>query len=80
MMMNFQNKKKKSYNKLFDKKLDEIQELSREIGQKILNYNFTAKASSSINFIKFIGPFSLFKKIRDGEISLEMAEEDQEKI
>ena len=67
--------KEESYNKLFDEKLDEIQELSREIDYKILNYNY-----GSINFIKFKGPFSLFKKIRDGDISLEMAEEDQEKF
>ena len=72
--------KKESYNKLFDKNLNEIQELSREIDYKNLNYNFTTKASGSINFIKFKGPFNLFKKIRDGDISLEMAEEDQEKF
>ena len=72
--------KEESYNKLFDKKLDEIQELSREIDYKNLNYNFTTKASGSINFIKFKSPFSLFKKIRDEDISLEMAEEDQEKF
>ena len=70
-------KKEESYHKLFDKKLDEIQELSSEIDYKNLNYNFTTKASGSINFIKFKGPFNLFKKIRD--ISLEMAEEVQEK-
>ena len=29
-----------------------------------------------MNFIKFEGPFSIFKKIRGGDISLEMAEED----
>ena len=69
--------KEESYNKLFDKKLNEIQELSREIDYKNLNYNFTTKASGSINFIKFKGPFNLFKKIRD--IFLEMAEEVQEK-
>ena len=57
--------KQETYNKLFDEKLDEIQELSREIDYKNLNYNFTTKASGSINFIKFKGPFSLFKKIRD---------------
>ena len=72
--------KEESYNKLFDEKLNEIQELSREIDYKNLNYNFTTKASGSINFIKFEGPFSLFKKIRDGDISLKMAEEDQEKF
>ena len=72
--------KEESYSKLFDKKFDEMQELSREIDYKNLNYNFTTKASGSINFIKFKGPFSLFKKIRDGDISLKMAEEDQEKF
>ena len=77
MMMNLQNKRLESYSKLFDEKLNEIQELSREIDYKNLNYNFTTKASGSINFIKFKGPFNLFKKIRD--IFLEMAEEVQEK-
>ena len=72
--------KEESYNKLFDEKLDEIQELSREIDYKNLNYNFTTKVSGSINFIKFKGPFCLFKKIREGDISLKMAEEDQEKF
>ena len=60
--------KQESYNKLSDEQLDEIQELSREIDYK------------KINFIKFKGPFNLFKKIRDGDVSLEMAEEDQEKF
>ena len=72
--------KKESYNKLFDKKLNEIQELSREIHYKNLNYSFTTKASGSINFIKFKSQFNHFQKIRDRDISLEMAEEDQEKF
>ena len=71
--------KEESYNKLFDEQLDEIQGLSREIDYKNLNHNFTTKASVSINFIKFKGPISLFKKIRDGDVLLEMAQEDQEK-
>ena len=33
-----------------------------------------------MNFIKFKGQFTLFKKIKDGDISLEMAEEDKEKF
>ena len=41
--------KQETYNKLFDEKLDEIQELSKEIDYKNLNYNFTTKASLSIN-------------------------------
>ena len=33
-----------------------------------------------MNFIEYNGPFTLSKKIRDGDISLEMAEEDQKKF
>ena len=69
--------KKETYKKLFNEKLDEIQELSREIDYKNLNYDFTTKSGGSINFTGYKGPFSLFKKIRDRGISLEMAEEDQ---
>ena len=72
--------KEESYSKLFDKKFDEIQELSKEIDYQNLNYNSTKKASGSMNFIKFKGQFSLFKKIKDGDISLEMTEEDQAKF
>ena len=71
--------KEEIYNKLLDKKLDEIQELNKNIDYKYLNYIFTTNASGSINFIRYKGPFSLFKNIRDGDISLEMAEEDQKK-
>ena len=38
------------------------------------------KASGSITFTGYNGPFTLFRKIRDGDISLEMAEEDQNKF
>ena len=38
------------------------------------------KASGSINFTRYKGPFSFFKKIRDGDISLEIAKEDQKKF
>ena len=69
--------RQETYNKLFDEKLDEIQELSREIDYKNLSYDFTIKASGPINFTGYNGPFTLFKKIRDGEIPLEMAEEDE---
>ena len=72
--------KQENHNELCDEKLDEIQELSREIDCKNLNYDFTTKASSSINFTGYNGSFTLFKKIRDGDISLEIAEEDQKKF
>ena len=72
--------KEEIYNKLFDEKLDEIQELSKEIDYSNLKYNFTTKASGSIDFIKFKGLNGLFKKIRDEDISVEIAEKDQEKL
>ena len=33
-----------------------------------------------LNFTGYNGPFTLFMKIRDGDISLEMAEEDQKNL
>ena len=44
-------KQKETFNKLFDKKFNDIQELSKEINYRTLIYNFTTKASGSINFI-----------------------------
>ena len=44
--------KKESHTKLFDKEINEIQELSKKIDYKNLNYNFTTKSSGSINLIK----------------------------
>ena len=78
MMMNIQNKNKKIIT-LFDEKLDEILQLNREIDYKNLNYDFRTKASGSINFAGYNCPFTLFKKIRDEDISLKMAKEDQKK-
>ena len=72
--------KQETYNKLFDEKLDEVQELSREIDYKNLNYDFTMKDSGSSNFTGYNGPFALFKKIRDGDMSLEMGNKDKKKI
>ena len=57
-----------------------MQELRSKIDHKNLNFNFTRKANGSTSCIKHKGPFSIFKKIRDGDISLEMVEEDQEKF
>ena len=37
------------------------------------------KDSGSSNFKGYNGPFTLSNKIRDGDISLEMANEDQKK-
>ena len=60
--------KQETYNKLFDENLNEIQDLSREIDYKNLNYDFTTKDSGSISFTGYNGPFTFFKKIRDGDL------------
>ena len=44
--------KQGTYNKLFNEKLDEIQDLSREIDYKNLNYDFTRKAGGSVSFTR----------------------------
>ena len=53
---------KKEANRLFDKRLSEIQEISNEIDFKDLIYNFKTKGSAPINFIKLKGPFGLLEK------------------
>ena len=73
-------KQKEAYNKIYDEKLNEIQEMRKEIDYKSLVYNFTSKISGSINFIKFKGPFGLFKEIKEGNISLKVAGKDQDKF
>ena len=70
--------KTETYNRLFDKRLSEIREIINEIDYNDLIYNFKTKGSAPINFIKFKGPFGLFREIRDGNISLTKAEENQE--
>ena len=50
MIMNLWNKKKKVIINYLIKKLDEIQELSKEIDYKNLNYIFTTKASGPMTF------------------------------
>ena len=57
----FLEQKQETYKKLFDKNLDEIQDLSRETDYKNLNYGFTTKASGSVNFTGYKGPFTLLK-------------------
>ena len=55
-----------------------MEEVNDKIDYNDLNYNFKIKSSAPINFIKFKGPFGIFREIRDGNISLTKAEENQE--
>ena len=64
---------KETYNRLLNEKLNEIQEIS----EKNIYY-FKDLHNSSINFIRFKGPFGFSEKIKNGDISLEEAEKRQE--
>ena len=58
--------------------MNEMYEISEKIDYNHLVYYFKRKGSSKINFIKFKGPFGLFREIRDGDISLTNVEKEQE--
>ena len=70
--------REETYNRLLDERLNEIQEIRKKIDYNNLTYNFKDSRISSINFIKFKVPFGIFREIRDGNISLTKAEEDQQ--
>ena len=72
------SKQKEIYNRLLNKRLDEIQKISKEIDFNNLTYYFKSSNISLINFIKFKGPLSFFNQIKNSNISLGKAEEDQE--
>ena len=55
-----------------------MEEINNKIDCNDLIYSFKIKSSAPINFIKFKGPFGIFREIRDGNISLTKAEENQE--
>ena len=55
-----------------------MEEINNKIDCNDLIYSFKIKSSAPINFIKFKGPFGIFREIRDGSISLTKAEENQE--
>ena len=69
---------KETYNRLLNKRMSEIQEISEKIDYNNLVYYFKSKGSGKRNFIKFKGPFGLFREIRDSNISLTNAEKEQE--
>ena len=51
--------------------------MSGEINYNKIIYHFKTPGITPINFIKFKGPISIFKEIRDGDKTLQEIEEDQ---
>ena len=68
------------YNKILEKRTDEILKMSKEISFNNLIYNFKTPGISSINFIKFRGPMHTCNQLKNGNITLSQVEEDQEKF
>ena len=64
------SKQKENYNRLLNKRLDEIQKISKEIDFNNLTYYFKSSNIYPINFIKFKGPLSFFNQIKNSNISL----------
>ena len=60
--------------------MDEVRKMSREIDYSKLIYHFKTSSITPINFIKFKGPFSISKEIRDSDKTLQEREEDQKKL
>ena len=52
------------YDRILDKRVDEIQKISEETDYNKLIYHFKTPGIAPINFR---GPFSIFKEIRDGD-------------
>ena len=68
---------KETYNRLLNERLNKIQEMSKRIDQNNFTYYFKDPRSSSIDFIKFKGPFVFCEKIKKDDISLKEAEQSQ---
>ena len=56
---------KETYNRLLDKRTDEIQEIQAKKKLIITSYHFEVPHITPINFIKHKGPFHSFKEIRE---------------
>ena len=70
------SKQKETFNKLYNKKFNEIDRLNRKVDFNDLNYTY--KSDHSINFDTLIQQKVLFDRIKDSEITLEYPNRQQE--
>ena len=54
--------------------------MSREVNLNNLTYCFKGPNFAPINFISFRGPLNIYEEIKNGNISVKKAEEDQNKF
>ena len=72
-------KQKEIFEELANERIDEIQNISQQTDFNILVYYFKDKSGSK-NFIGFKGPFGFYKNRKDGDTTLEKAEENKKKL
>ena len=74
------SKQKRIYNRLLDKRTDEIREIAKEIDYNKLFFYFEGPHIAVINFMKDKVPFHISKEIRDGHKTLQETEARHKKI
>ena len=66
--------------KSLEERMYEIQKMSHKINFNNLTYYFRSSNLAPINFIGFRGPMHIYNEIKNGNVSIKKAEEDQKKF
>ena len=75
-----QLKYKEIFNELYNERIGEIYNVSKEINFNNLAYHFKDSNTAPINFIDFNGPTHIYDEIKNGNISTSKIEEDQKQF
>ena len=75
-----QLKYKEIFNELYNERIGEIYNVSKEINFNNLAYHFKDSNTAPINFIDFNGPTHICDEIKNGNISTSKIEEDQKQF
>ena len=78
-MYSTHSKQKEIFEVLANKRIEEIQDLSKQIDFNNLTYHFQGNTASK-TFIGFKGPLGFYKNIKKGYITLEKAEENKKNL
>ena len=70
----------KTFNKLLDERVDEIQEISKKIKYNNLTYHYVTAGITPTNFIEFRGPLHIFKETKNCDKTIQTAEKVKSKI
>ena len=70
----------KTFNKLLDERVDEIQEISKKIKYNNLTYHYVTPGITPTNFIEFRGPLHIFKETKNCDKTIQTAEKEQLKL